>query len=214
MYLPAHFEERRPEVLHSLIRNHPLGLLITLNADGLCADSIPLMLDADAGFGILRGHVARANPVWRETRTEVEALVVFQGPQAYVSPSFYPGKAEHGKVVPTWNYCVVQARGTLRAMDDATWLHALVTRLTDRHEAAREVPWGMSDAPPDYIEKMLGAIVGIEITLTALVGKWKLSQNHSAASREGVAQGLRLKAAADGDPQAAAVAALVDRGAG
>ena len=214
MYLPAHFEERRPEVLQALVRSHPLGLLITLKADGLCADPVPLMLDADAGLGTLRGHVARANPLWRETRTEVEALVVFQGPQAYVSPSFYPSKAEHGKVVPTWNYCVVQARGTLRAIDDAAWLHALVTRLTDRHEAPREVPWAVSDAPPEYIQTMLRAIVGIEITLTSLTGKWKVSQNHSATNRDGVVQGLRLKAEATGDAQAAAMAALVERGAG
>ena len=122
MYLPAHFEETRPELLHELVGQHPLGLLITLADAGLQANPIPFLLDAGTGGGppVLRGHVARANPVWRDARSDVPALVVFQGPQAYISPSFYPGKAEHGKVVPTWNYITVQARGTLRAIDDPT----------------------------------------------------------------------------------------------
>ncbi len=193
MYLPKHFEERRPEVLHELVRAHPLGMLVTLADAGLQANTIPFTLDADpaGGPGILRGHVARANPLWRETRDDVESLVVFQGEQAYISPGWYPSKAEHGKVVPTWNYVMVQARGTLRAIDDAAWLLPFVTRLTDRHEAAQPKPWAVSDAPSDYIDTMLRAIVGIEITLTALTGKWKVSQNRSAADRAGVAQGLR-----------------------
>ena len=197
MYLPPHFEERRPEVLHELVRTHPLGLLVTLNeAAQLQANALPFVLDADpadpaGGRHILRSHVARANPVWREVRGNVEALVVFQGPQAYVSPSFYPSKAEHGKVVPTWNYCVVQARGTLRAVDDVAWVRAFVTRLTGLHESKRAKPWAVSDAPIDYIETILGAIVGIEIVLTSLTGKWKVSQNRSAADRAGVVQGLR-----------------------
>jgi transcriptional regulator len=192
MYLPAHFEEKRPEVLHALIRAEPLGLLVTQGDAGLQANSVPFVLDADpaGGPGILRAHVARANPLWRESRSGSESLVVFQGPQAYISPSFYPSKALHGKVVPTWNYIMVQARGTLRAVEDAAWLHAFVTRLTDRHEAPRAKPWAVNDAPADYIETMLGAIVGIEIVLTALVGKWKVSQNRSAADRAGVAHGL------------------------
>ena len=192
MYLPAHFEEKRPEVLFELVRTHPLGLLVTLAEAGLRANSVPFFLDADpaGGPGVLRAHVARANPLWREARADVEALVVFQGPQAYVSPGWYPSKAEHGKVVPTWNYVMVQARGTLRAIEDAAWLHAFVTRLTDRHEAPRAQPWAVSDAPADYIATMLRAIVGIEIVLIALTGKWKVSQNRSQADREGVARGL------------------------
>jgi len=193
MYLPAHFEESRPELLHALLRRHPLGLLVTQDAAGtLSANSLPFILDADpaGGPGILRGHVARANPVWREARGDVDALVVFQGPQAYISPAFYPSKAEHGKVVPTWNYVMVQARGRFRAVDDADWLRAFVTRLTERHEAPRTQPWAVTDAPADYIATMLRAIVGIELVLTALTGKWKVSQNRSAADREGVARGL------------------------
>ena len=193
MYLPKHFEETRPEPLHELIRTQPLGLLVTLNDAGLQANNVPFVLDPDpaGGPGILRAHVARANPVWRDTRGDVEALVVFQGPQAYISPGWYPSKTEHGKVVPTWNYIMVQARGTLRAIDDPAWVHAFVARLTTRHEATQSKPWAITDAPPEYIDTMTRAIVGIELTLTALTGKWKVSQNRSAADRAGVADGLR-----------------------
>jgi transcriptional regulator len=199
MYLPKHFEETRAEVLHALIRTQPLGLLVTLDDAGLQANPVPFVLDIDpaGGPGILRAHVARANPLWRDTRTEVEALVVFQGPQAYVSPGWYPSKAEHGKVVPTWNYVTVQARGTLRAIDDAAWVHAFVTRLTTTHEAVQARPWAVGDAPRDYIDTMTRAIVGIEIALTALTGKWKVSQNRSAADRAGVVRGLAAAGLAD-----------------
>ena len=193
MYLPSHFEEKRPEVLHELLRTHPLGLLVTQGGAGeLQANTVPFLLDADpaGGPGILRAHVARANPLWREARGDVESLVVFQGPQAYISPSFYPSKAEHGKVVPTWNYVMVQARGRLRAIDDAAWVRAFVTRLTERFEAPRAVPWGVGDAPEEFIATLLQAIVGIEIELSSLTGKWKVGQNRSAADRAGVARGL------------------------
>jgi transcriptional regulator len=213
MYLPKHFEESRPEVLHALVRQHPLALLITMGSGGLLANPVPFMLEpaADGGLPTLRAHVARANPLWRESRADVEALVVFQGPQAYVSPSFYPVKAETGKVVPTWNYVVVQARGPLRVVDDAPWLHALVTRLTDRHESPRATPWAVSDAPDDYIATMLRAIVGIEIPLTALTGKWKVHQNHPQASRDGVVRGLQAQNSDGADPQAEAIADWVAR---
>jgi transcriptional regulator len=213
MYLPSHFEEKRPEVLHELLRTHPLGLLVTRDGTGeLQANTVPFLLDTDpAGRpGILRAHVARANPLWREARSDTESLVVFQGPQAYVSPSFYPSKAEHGKVVPTWNYVMVQARGTLRAIDDAAWVHAFVARLTDRHESRRTAPWTVSDAPDDYIATMLDAIVGIEIELTSLTGKWKVSQNRSAADRAGVVHGLRDEATRRGDPEPLAMVSRVE----
>jgi transcriptional regulator len=192
MYLPAHFSEARPDVLRAFVRDHPLGLLVTQNrAGGLDANSVPFVLDADgAGPGVLRAHVARANPLWSTARDDVDALVVFQGPHGYISPAWYPSKAEHGKVVPTWNYLMVQARGRLRAIDDRAWLRAFVTRLTDLHESSRSAPWAVADAPPDYIETMLGAIVGIELALSALVGKWKVTQNRSVADRAGVAEGL------------------------
>jgi len=193
MYSPRHFEETRPEVLHALVRTHPLGLLITQDTDGgLAANPVPFLLEhGDAGRAVLRAHVARANPVWQAARRDVASLVVFQGPQAYVSPGWYPSKAEHGKVVPTWNYVMVQARGRLQVHEDPAWLLSLVTRLTQRHEAALPAPWAVADAPADFVDGMLRAIVGIEIPLDALTGKWKVSQNRSAADRGGVADGLR-----------------------
>jgi len=193
MYLPSHFAESRPQVLRDFIASHPFGLLVTQNrAGGIDANSIPFFLDAadEATTGVLRAHVARANPLWKDARDDVDALVVFQGPHGYVSPAWYPSKAEHGKVVPTWNYVMVQARGRLRAIDDKAWLRAFVTRLTDHHEAGRPAPWAVSDAPADFIEATLGAIVGLEIELSSLVGKWKVSQNRAAADRAGVVDGL------------------------
>ena len=149
----------------------------------------------------------RANPAWREAAFDNSALVVFQGPHGYVSPAWYPAKAEHGKVVPTWNYVMVQARGRLRAIDDPAWLLQLVTRLTERHETPRSAPWAVSDAPADYVQTMLRAIVGIELELTSLSGKWKVTQNRPAADRAGVVDGLKRV----GDDAAMALAAQVER---
>jgi transcriptional regulator len=206
MYLPKHFEETRVEVLHELIRAHPLGALVTLGADGLDANHIPFEVDPDpAPLGTLRGHVARANPVWRELARGAEALAIFQGPQTYVSPSWYPSKQEGGKVVPTWNYAVVHAYGTPRAVDDAAWLRAFVEKLTDRHEAGRATPWKVTDAPADYVDKMVTAIVGIELPVARLLGKWKVSQNRPARDREGVVAGLQQR----GGDVSAAMAELV-----
>jgi transcriptional regulator len=191
MYLPSHFEQQRPEELHGLISEVSLGMLVTLDPDGLNANHIPFDFDPEpAPYGTLRAHVARGNPVWRTFSPDVEALVVFQGPQAYVSPSWYPTKKEDGKVVPTYNYMVVHAYGAMRTIDDPAWLLALLERLTDRHESGRREPWKIDDAPTDFIEKRLSAIVGIEIAVSKLVGKWKVSQNRSEADRAGVAQGL------------------------
>jgi transcriptional regulator len=188
VYLPKHFEQSDRAALIALMRERPLATLVVAG-DEPTADLVPLEYHADAGpHGTLRGHVARANPLWR--RAGAQALAVFTGPEAYVSPGWYASKREHGKVVPTWNYTMVQARGVLRAVDDAPWLRALVGRLTDHHEAAQPAPWQVSDAPDDFVQQMLRAIVGIEIELTALVGKWKVGQNRSAADREGVANGL------------------------
>jgi transcriptional regulator len=193
MYLPSHFEETRPEVLDALLQAHPLGLLVTTDAQGApVANPIPFMRMPDRGpLGTLVGHVARANPVWQQRAGAPEALVVFQGPDGYISPNGYASKAEHGKVVPTWNYAVVQARGPLVVLDDAAATHALVSQLTRRHEATQQRPWAVSDAPDDYIAAMLRAIVCIEIPLTALVGKYKLSQNRSGADRAGLVTALQ-----------------------
>ena len=190
MYLPAHFEEKRVDVLHHLVRTHPLGLLIMHGANGLAANSIPFLIDPEPSpHGTLRAHVARANPLWREA-TGSEVLVVFEGPQAYISPGWYPSKAEHGKVVPTWNYVMVQGRGRLRAIEDAGWLHELVSRLTTTHEASQAKPWAVTDAPPEFVDTMLRAMVGIEFELTTLGGMWKVTQNRRAADRAGTAAGL------------------------
>ena len=198
MYLPAYFEESRADVLHALMRARPLATLVTMSDSGLDANHVPVETAPEPlPHGMLRGHVARANPVWRNYRAGSEALAIFQGPQAYVSPSFYPSKRETGEVVPTWNYAVVHARGTLRFVHDAVWLRALVSRLTDAHEAPRQMPWKIDDAPPPYLERMLGLIVGFEFAIVSLTGKWKLSQNHPAANRLGVVQGLRDAAGAE-----------------
>jgi len=208
MYLPRHFEPADPGAARSLIEAAPLATLVVMTAAGLVANLVPLEFDPDEGpHGTLRGHVARANPVWREVLPQHEALAVFHGPQGYVSPGWYPAKREHGKVVPTWNYGVVEARGPLRAVDDAAWLRALVGRLTDRHEGrlARQgqATWKVEDAPDDYVAQMLRAIVGIEIRLSALTAKHKLSQNRSAADRDGVVAGLEGR----GDAEAQALTA-------
>jgi transcriptional regulator len=202
MYLPKHFEQTDPAALHGLMVAHPLATLVTIGPDGVTADTLPL--EHDATRGVLRGHVARANPLWKHADGHA-VLAVFNGPQAYVTPSWYPSKAATHKVVPTWNYTVVHAHGTLRAIEDAPWLRALVGGLTDHHERARELPWSVDDAPVDYVQQMLRAIVGIEINLTRLVGKWKISQNRSESDRLGVADGL---AQLPGD-EAAEMAALV-----
>lgn len=195
MYLPKHFEETRVEVLHALIRAHPLGALVVMTASGLDANHIPLEIDPDpAPLGTLRGHVARANPLWRDAAGDAEALVIFQGPDTYISPAWYATKQETGKVVPTWNYAVVHAHGAVRFIDDRAWLRAFVERLTKRHEAARPDPWDITDAPADYIDKQLGAIIGLEIPLTRLVGKWKASQNRPPQDREGAVEGLSREA--------------------
>jgi len=211
MYLPAHFKEERPPVLHDLIRKHPFATLVTLGADGLTANHLPFEIDATAGaHGTLRGHVARSNPVWKSHRPEVEALAVFQGPHGYISPSYYATKAATGMVVPTWNYAVVHAYGPLRAIEDPAWLRRFVEQLTDRHEAERHAatgapPWKVSDAPESFIEPMLKAIVGIEIPIARIEGKWKVSQNRPAEDRAGVVAVLR----GSEDPVQRAMAELV-----
>jgi transcriptional regulator len=198
MYVPHHFSESRVEILHRLIGERPLGTLVTLSADGLNADHLPFELDPKpAPLGTLRGHVARANPVWRDSSRAVEALVIFQGAQAYITPTWYPSKQESGEVVPTYNYITVHAYGGLKIVHDHEWLRGLVTRLTNRFEAGRRAPWRVTDAPAAFVERQLGAIVGIEITLTKLAGKWKVSQNRPEADRRGVADGLKERDDAD-----------------
>lgn len=192
MYVPSHFAETRVEVLHQLMRAHSLATLVTLSSEGLNANHIPMILKADpAPLGTLHCHVARANNLWCDFSSEVEALAIFQGPEAYITPSWYPAKQETGKVVPTWNYAVVHAYGTLRIIEDQVWLRDLVTHLTDMQEAKRTAPWKVADAPQEYVDGLLKAIVGIEFNITQLQGKWKMSQNQSPANRASVIRGLR-----------------------
>lgn len=188
MYLPAHFAVTDTAHLHRIIRSHPLGVLVTHGADGLDADHIPFELDTSAGpLGTLRAHVARANPLWQRHGSGTPVLVVFRGAEAFVSPSWYPSKHETHRQVPTWNYEVVHAHGTLCIHDDPRMVRGLVARLTRQHEAAEPKPWKMTDSAPDYIDDMLGRIVGIEVAITSLVGKSKLSQNKEARDRLGAA---------------------------
>jgi transcriptional regulator len=192
MYRPAHFEENRTDVLHALMQAHPLAQLVTHGPDGLDANPIPFELDKGAGpQGGLHAHVARANPVWQQAR-DTEVLVIFQAADGYISPNWYPSKPEHHRHVPTWNYQVVHAHGVLRVRDDERYVRGLVARLTREHEARsqQERPWKMGDSAPEFIDGLLKAIVGIEIEVTRLVGKFKLGQNREARDRLGAADGL------------------------
>jgi transcriptional regulator len=194
VYLPEHFAEPRVEVLHAALESAGLGTLVTSGADGLDASHVPLLLETDPGpYGRLVGHLARANPQWRTAVDGGPGLAIVLGPDAYVTPSWYPSKRESGRVVPTWNYVAIHAHGTVRFFQDRDRLHPLVDRLTDRHERSRPHPWKVEDAPPDYVEALLSGIVGFELTITRLEGKWKVSQNRSEADRRGVEDGLRLQ---------------------
>ncbi|MBO6716356.1 MAG: FMN-binding negative transcriptional regulator [Rhizobiaceae bacterium] len=206
MYQPPHFIETDRETLLGLIRARPLGLLISATENGPVADPIPFLLDTDIGEqGRLRAHVARANPQWKliASQPEVPVLVVFQGSDAYVTPSWYETKRETGKVVPTWNYAIVQVRGAARIMDDREWLARQIRDLTASREMQFAEPWAVDDAPPPFVDAQIKGIVGIEIDILSIDGKWKVSQNRPEADRRGVAAGL------DEQPDAAAMAGLV-----
>ncbi|MEK1899280.1 MAG: FMN-binding negative transcriptional regulator [Rhizobium sp.] len=191
MYQPPHFREDDLNVQHALIRAHPLGLLITAAASGLIANSVPFHLDAGASEkGTLRLHLARANGQWRDIAAGAPVLAVFQGADSYVTPSWYQTKAETGKVVPTWNYAIVQARGLARVIEDAGWLLAQINAITGEHEGQREKPWSVGDAPEEFIRAQLKGIIGVEIEIAEIEGKWKVSQNRPVADREGIANGL------------------------
>jgi len=191
MYQPPHFREDDLATQHALIRAHPLGLLITAGGSGLIANSVPFHLDAAASDkGTLRLHLAKANGQWRDIADGAPVLSVFQGANSYVTPSWYQTKQDTGKVVPTWNYAIVQARGSARVIDDADWLLSQINAITGQHEGNRQKPWAVHDAPEDFIRAQLKGIIGIEIEIAAIDGKWKVSQNRPVADREGVAAGL------------------------
>src|SRR5688572_6215801 len=210
MYLPAFYREDRREVQFELIRTHSLGLLISGGTDGLMANPVPFAAyPTEGSSGVLRAHVARANPQWQALANGAECLVVFQGPHAYISPTWYPSKAETHRTVPTWNYATVHAWGRPVIHDDAGWLRRQIDDLTQAHEDSRPQPWKVSDAPADFVAAQLKAIVGIEIAVTRIEAKWKMSQNRNEADRRGVVAGLQ----AEGSSESAAVARFMDPGA-
>jgi transcriptional regulator len=190
MYIARHNQETRLPVRHALMRAHPLATLVTLNASGLIASHIPMVVEADEQNGILKAHISRANPQWRDLTSTTDALAIFAGPHHYISTAWYPGTYEHGEEVPTWNYAVVHACGTLQVMEDKAWLLAHLNSLTDEHEASFPRPWKVADAPEAFIDTMLRGIVGLELPIRRLEGKWKMSQNRTLPEREGVIAGL------------------------
>jgi transcriptional regulator len=207
MYEPPLHRQDDLAALHALIRAHPLGLIISHGPSGLIANAIPFLIFPEASkLGTLQAHVARANPQWRDLRIAEEALVVFQGVQHYITPSWYETKRETGKVVPTWNYLIVQARGRPRVIEDFRWLRTQIEALTSKQESPRAKPWAVGDAPEDFVAAQIRQIVGIEIEIADIRGKWKASQNRKAEDRAGVIAGL----AAEEDPDAAEMARVVD----
>jgi len=207
VYIPQHFAEPSVDTMHELIRAYPLATLVTHSSGGLNANHIPVYLaGSPAPYGALHGHIARANPLLGDIADGIETLAIFQGPDSYITPSWYATKKETGKVVPTWNYAVVHAYGVLRVADDMSWLRAQLEALTGHNESAFPKPWAVSDAPPEYIEKIMAAIVGVEMAITKLVGKWKVSQNQPAQNQAGIISGLK----ASDLPNAEAMAAMVE----
>jgi len=208
MYQPPHHREDRLDVQHALIRSHPLGTLVTMSKSGLVANALPFTLDGAAGpRGTLKAHLARANSQWRDHDASIDALVIFQGVERYITPSWYAAKAETGKVVPTWNYVMVQASGPLRVIENREWLRTQITALTEAHEQSRPEPWAVTDAPAAFVEAQMKGIVGIEIQIARIEGKWKVSQNRSDTDRHGVVEGLR----AIGDEESSEMADLVEK---
>lgn len=206
MYIPRQFEETRIDVLHRLMKAHPLAAFVVIGDSGLVVNHVPFLIDDTEGqFGTLRAHLPRANPVWRQFSGEAEAVAIFQGPESYITPSWYPSKHADGKAVPTWNYAVVHAHGHPRVVEDAQWLLSHLTELTDEHEAGQALPWKVSDAPKDYTDRLIEALVGIEIPISRICGKWKVSQNRPRADKLGVAAGLESRA----DDRSHAMAELV-----
>lgn len=207
MYLPKQFEESRVDVIHGLVRARPLATLVTLSSNGLNANHIPFhLVDSPAPYGTLQGHVARANPILGDLENDIEVLAVFHGPDAYITPSWYATKKETGKVVPTWNYAVVHAYGPLRIVDDAAWLRAQLQALTTHNEALFPQPWAVSDAPREFTARLMDNIVGIEMVISRLTGKWKVSQNQPRHNQVGVIEGLK----ASGQQESSAMATLVE----
>ncbi len=192
MYIPKHFEQTSPDELRSIIRDYPFATLITISDSGLEANHIPFFLNQVNGKDVLQGHLSKGNPLWKNLKNESEVLVVFQGPHSYVSPSNYPTKQETGKVVPTWNYIAVHVKGTMKCIHDLSWCMEMINNLTKQHERKQNVPWAVSDAPEEFTKNMVSGIVGIEIDISAMSGKWKVSQNQPERNQLGVVAGLSI----------------------
>lgn len=209
MYTPAQFKVEDAAEMHALMRAHPFAILVTHGADGLTATHLPTVLKVDAAspLGRIECHLARPNPQWKSFAADAEALIIFQGPEAYIRPGWYPSKAEHGKAVPTWNYAAVHVYGPLRVINDKAWLLAHVGELSDQQEAPYEARWSMADAPSSYLDVMARGIVGLTLEITRLEGKMKMSQNRDPGDRAGVVQGLDGR----GEARDAETAALVDK---
>ena len=190
MYIPRANKEDRIPVLHKLMEDQPFASLVTMGSSGLFASHIPIVLEQNGAMGRLKCHLSRANTQWRDYVPSIQALAIFSGPQHYITPTWYPEKQETGKVVPTWNYVVVHAYGNLRIIEDSEWLMAHLATLVGIHEAESASPWKISDAPADYIASQIKGIVGLEMEIERLEGKWKVSQNRPARDRLGVAHGL------------------------
>jgi transcriptional regulator len=212
MYIPSSFAQPRLSVMHELMRAYPLGLLIGSDASGLSASPLPFFTCIDQGeYGTLRGHMAKANPHWRALQNAAECLVSFQGPQGYISPSWYLDEQSTHQVVPTWDYATVQVWGTPKIIDDPGWILHQLTAMTDEQEQQRSCPWSVADAPSDYIARQIQAIVGIEIPIARIEGKWKMSQNRARADRRALVDALRGADPVRGDPQLADWIAAQDR---
>lgn len=208
MYVSKHHAQSDLVEAQALIEAYPLGAWVAPSGEGLVANHVPFLLDRSRGkFGTLLGHVSRANPVWRQLAGSEQSVVMFQGPQSYITPGWYPSKQEHGKVVPTWNYAVAHAHGVARSIDDEGWLRDMLVRLTAAHESSQPLPWKLTDAPADFIDKLLRAVVGIEIPIERLVGKLKASQDEALQDRLGTVAGL----VAEGTENAAEMACIVQR---
>jgi len=205
MYSPRKYQENDINKLKGMMAKHSFATLITYNDSGIEANHIPLLLNQSAGKDVLQGHVAKANPLWKNIANKSEVLIIFNGPNCYISPNYYPTKQENGKAVPTWNYVTVQVKGTVSFIHDEHWNLTMLNNLTKKHEANQSTPWSVSDAPQEYIDKMLSAIVGLEIDISSISGKWKVSQNHPEVNKQGIVEGLSQ----EGENDAVNIAKLV-----
>ena len=210
MYCPKQFSQNDPEKLKALIRDYPLATLITHSDSGLEANQIPFILNQANNKQVLQGHLAKANPLWKTINNYSEVLVVFHGPDCYISPNYYPSKQQDGKAVPTWNYVSVQVKGVMSYIEDKDWNRQMINKLTDQHEAGQPSPWTVDDAPSAFTDKMLKAIVGIEIEVLSMMGKWKVSQNQSRQNQQGVIAALSQRCDSHSQAMATIVNGAID----